>query len=111
MSTSNMQIALSLSDEEFELVLRQRLQRAFTDLTPGTSMIMLLAVTTYASNNALKEVKWKVGTSNTTEGEILTQVVTEYNRRVNFAKTCTLRLLETTAEPTIEANSHDETPF
>jgi hypothetical protein len=93
------ELSSTLSSEEFELLVRHRLQAAFRTVAPNTSMIMLLAVTTYGNANELKEATWKIGTSAQTSGEILSECVDEHNRRLNFEKTCTLRLIE--ASPTI----------
>jgi hypothetical protein len=111
------QISSELSDEEFELLLRDRLQVALSTLPPNTTMIMLMASTSYGSANMLKEVEWHIGSTDNTKGEILGQCVVEHNRRNTFRQSCTLKLLEATAElepipqPSVAKPISDEIPF
>jgi|HubBroStandDraft_4_1064222.scaffolds.fasta_scaffold384626_3 hypothetical protein len=85
-----------LTDTEFELLLRHRLQTAFATLPVGTTLIQLIATTDY-STTVLKGAKWHVGSGTSTEGEILSDCVVEANRRSEFVRTNKLLLLEGTA--------------
>jgi hypothetical protein len=87
-----------MSDEEFELLLRLRLQAAF-DALPSKHRIFLFAHTDFGKST-LKNAEWHVGPTDVsadTIGEILGRCVNEAIRRQEFRQSCQLRMIE--AEP------------
>jgi hypothetical protein len=89
----------AMSDEDFEILLRLRLTKAFDECPKGTSLIMLVANTGY-TDQIFKSANWNIGAGdNRTSGEILSQCVVEHNRRQAFSQSCTLRMIEGKVEP------------
>jgi hypothetical protein len=88
-------LAETLSPEQFELLLRSYIEKQISRLTNNQSLIMLVVHTGYGSDLNINEAHWQVGLSSTqTTGEILEACITECNRRSDFAKSCTLRLIQ-----------------
>ena len=87
-----------LTDTEFELLLRNRVQRAFNNLPAGVNLIQFIAVTDYSSEK-LTSGTWHINVGDATKGEILCDCVIEHNRRTEFVRTNKLLLLEGKAEP------------
>ena len=90
--------ANKVSPEEFELFLRRYLSRQVRRLPPNkTQSIFLKANILYNDDpGELRHVSWIIMslTDVRTEGEILSDVIDEHERRMDFQKTCTLRLIE-----------------
>ena len=89
------ELAASLTDEEFELLLRARVRTTLAALDPKGHPFVCFWISTYD----IEKMHWDVGVSSDhkTKGEILSECVTEFNRRSGFKST--LRLIEGTVEP------------
>jgi hypothetical protein len=101
MSLDLIALAETLTPEEFERLLRIRLQMAFNRLDQYSPSIVLIA--TKPPRQAPHDISatWKVGHYGKAEtrGEILDAVVEEHLRRSTFEETC---LLHKQIEGTVE---------
>lgn len=110
-------MARTLSAEQFELLLRARVQIEFDRLSPETREISFNIWCDYGESRRIKAATWRVGSYDTnTKGEILADCIQEHNRRLSFEESCTLRLLETPVEAVSEAtpaasSADDDVPF
>jgi hypothetical protein len=89
------QLATELTATQFEQLLRFRLQNEFDRLPAKVSLIFLSIQKDYGEEGLIKHCEWQVGgySDIQTKGEILTEVVTEHNRRLDFVQSCKLTQL------------------
>lgn len=92
-------LAATIAPENFELFLRAYLAKQCARLKKNPSAVMLFISTGYGTDIELKKTQWTIDTSErSTKGEIFSQCIDEYNRRLDFEQSCTLRLIEATPE-------------
>jgi hypothetical protein len=86
----------NISDEQMEILLRRWVKSQLQRLAKREHSLILDIDIAYGSDPAdITSCVWKLGYSgDCTSGELLHDVVTEYNRRLEFAECCKLRMIE-----------------
>ena len=92
------EFANSITPEQFELALRAYVQKQWARAHKPNMLMLVVSNTTYKTPELADSAQWIMGHSNDgqTKGEILAEVVDEYNRRQGFKST--LMLIEHNAQ-------------
>lgn len=107
------QLADELSSTQFENLLRFYLARTTTRVGAHRRRHTAMTFSCSISEDGVESCRWQIGNGYSddprTDGEILSSVVIEHCRRLGFAETCKLNLIEGTI--TVPPSKDVEVPF